>query len=129
MTWRTRALATVLAMVLAGGGAAAQALDEGIGDWDRDDSGFVDPEEFELGFNDSGLFDRWDSNADSLLDQDEWGALGTDGELGAWDRDADQLLDETETRTGLWDAWDADASGVIEDNEWADPDLAAPLGE
>ncbi|MFZ3585117.1 hypothetical protein ACOI1H_23720 [Loktanella sp. DJP18] len=53
-------------------GALAMGVSaQDIGAWDADDNGALNETEFADGLDDVGLFDQWDINVDTTLDQDE----------------------------------------------------------
>ena len=74
--------------------------------------------------------EQWDVNADSSIDQMEFGTGFAQGDIfGEWDQDDDSQLSEDEFTTGFGDRfdeekfgafgdWDADASGSLSQDEF-----------
>ncbi len=84
-------------------GAQADTYFDGdfFGDWDADDSGWLDENEFASGIYDEGLFGEWDRNADGVIEADEWEAAGYDsgglfGSDAGWLGENDGLIGEDE---------------------------------
>lgn len=74
----------------------------GIGDqqvsygmFDANGDGILDQSEFRTGFNRVGYYDRWDTNRDSMLAQNEF-------------------------NTSMYDVWDANSDNVLAENEFND---------
>jgi hypothetical protein len=72
--------------------AAAPAMADRFGDWDGNDDGVLDGNEFTTGFRENGAYDAWDADDDGSLTEDEF----NDGVLGAYDDDGNDTLDELE---------------------------------
>lgn len=69
-------------------------------EWDANDDDMLDEQEFNTGFEESGLYDEWDVNDDGYLDEDEFG----DGLYDSWDEDDSGYLEEDEAEeVGFWD--------------------------
>lgn len=49
-------------------------------DWDADDSGWLEEEEFTTGIEEAGLFGDWDIDSDGMIAADEWESAGYDSE-------------------------------------------------
>lgn len=80
------------------GAFAPTGFDQGaFGEWDEDTSGFLETEELEQGFEESGLFGAWDENRNQLVEEDEFGG----GLFGAFDENEDEFLDENEWNEGF----------------------------
>jgi hypothetical protein len=90
--------------------------------WDTDQSGTIEEDEFQ-----AGAFEHWDADRDGLLDQDEFYA----GAYDSWDTDRDGLLSDEEfgAGTAAWrgdsdlgdfGAWDADGDGSVDSSEFYD---------
>lgn len=76
--------------LLSAGGAFAEG--EGFNEWDSNADGVVNYEEFDTGFDDEGLFDTWDANGDNMLDENEYG----EGIFNTYDEDGNGDLSEDE---------------------------------
>jgi hypothetical protein len=59
---------------------------------------------------------EWDANADSSVDEMEFGTgFGAGGVFGEWDADADAQLSEDEFTTGFGDKYDEEKFGAFAD--------------
>lgn len=96
---RMAAAATVAVGLAA---TAAIGQDQHILEMEADAEGRVAYEAFDRGFNDAGLFDRWDADGDEALTREELNR----GIFSGYDADADDYLDSDETKTML-ENWDA----------------------
>lgn len=71
-----------------------------FGDWDVNDDTFLDAGEIGGGFERTNRWSAWDTNRNSMLEENEFG----EGAFGAWDANNDAMLDTNEWNTGygLW---------------------------
>lgn len=70
------------------------------GEWDANDDGWIDEDEFKTGYQATGLFDEWDANNDGVLDEDELG----DGLYNYYETSGDSMISEEEVEgEGYWD--------------------------
>lgn len=68
--------------------------------WDANNNDMLEENEFYAGYEESGLFEVWDTNDDGSLDQDEFG----EGLYGTWDANDDGMLEADELEeNGFWD--------------------------
>lgn len=76
---------------------------EDFGEYDLNDDGFLDDNEWFEGWGDSNWFSDYDLNDDELVDNDEW----DEGLFGLWDEDDDDSWNEQEynTFTTYYDTW------------------------
>ena len=59
---------------------------------------------------------EWDTSADSMVDQEEFGTgFGEGGTFGEWDADQNQQLTEDEWTTGFGDNYDEEKFGAFSD--------------
>lgn len=67
-----------------------------------------------------GVFEKWDTNKDSQIDQDEFSSIiGDPGLHGDWDTNYDGVYDDDELYTGFFNDWDTDKDGYIDRDEYA----------
>lgn len=71
---------------------AGPALAQGMGDWDSNSDSMLDQNEFSTGWADNNAFGTWDADSDGLLSQDEFDA----GVFGGYDQDDNGMIDEPE---------------------------------
>lgn len=101
------------------------------GDWDTDESGLIDENEFRTTWNGLRYYDRWDIDADGTLTEEEWeqsiDEYYTDYDYGQygyykdWDLNDDGVIDEDEFAEGNYSIWDTNRDRNIQDteyNEW-----------
>ena len=117
-----RFLALLGAAALLGAGPAPAAN----GDWDADADGMIDREEFDAGYDRTGLFQRFDTDGDGSLDGRElagvrYASMDVDGdgrvsadEWGTWieRRAGGAAVDRSPGE------WDANADGIISRAEY-----------
>lgn len=100
------------ALFISGGASVAIAQEEteqgdfewSYSEWDANNDGMLDEQEFDAGYDEVGLYDElyddWDVNGDGVLDEDEFG----DGLYDSWDKDDNGYLEEDEAEEiGFWD--------------------------
>lgn len=73
-------------------------------DWDTSADSMVDQDEFGTGFGEGQIFSGWDADADAQLTEDEWSA-------GFGDR-------YDETAFGAFSDWDANQDSYLDENEF-----------
>lgn len=100
---------------------------QNISEWDQNQDGEITRDEFTAGFQEAGLFETWDRNADNSVTALEL----AEGLYAFWDRNGDGglFIEEWENAVDLWlgegdvdlsaSAWDADGDGVISEFEFA----------
>jgi len=64
--------------------------------WDRDRNGWLSDREFGSGMQQAGLFRDWDGNNDGVIDRDEWTTAGNGDGLFGMVGDNDSLIGEDE---------------------------------
>ena len=89
--------------------------------WDRDRDTRLSRQEVEAGFGESGVFDRFDTDGDAFLDEEEVAG----GFADTWDTSDDGLIDRGEYAAGAgiegdagFDALDADRDDAIASEEF-----------
>ncbi len=87
--WKTIAATLVASAVLA---APASAQSERFADWDSNNNGSLEQDEFSAGLDIHGTFGKWDTDGDNSLSADEFAR----GMYGAYDVNGDQSIDEDE---------------------------------
>lgn len=140
---RSKAIGLIGAVALGAAALAAPALAVEFDDWDVDGDRAVSPQEFQLGMGTLGLYQRWDSDHDGMLSDEEfrarpptvieerdagfWDAWGlgdevvededleADGDGTAGDRR--RVFEETVTRRAIA-AYDRDGDGALDEREW-----------
>lgn len=106
-----------LLLALGSGPALAQEDNsQAFTDWDADQSGYIDDEEFGTGIGENDYFGAWDENEDDQITEDEFGTVGFDN----WDADDSGFIDEQEYNAGLFDTWDSDNTDYLDYSEWDD---------
>lgn len=120
-------------------GASPVLAQNAYGDWDTNADAGIDQQEWNTGWGQNGVFDRFDANSDGMLSKDEFneglgtnstGSVGTAGSTfndrfgetayNDWDADGDGNLSEDEFNEGVYAGYDQDDSGVIEEPEFGD---------
>ena len=96
--------ASALALSLLAAPAMAQ---EWYGEWDGNEDGALDQEEFTTGFGEAGVYESWDGDGDGALSEDEF----NQGVFGGYDADDSGTLEEPE----LQDAGDDMGDGGLFD--------------
>ncbi|WP_162052226.1 EF-hand domain-containing protein [Pontibacter pamirensis] len=91
--------------------------------WDLNDDNQLDENEWNTASNDWGLenetWSEWDTTGDGFLDNNEFGTGFADsGWFNNWDLDNDSMLGEREFTDGLFGQWDSNADGILDDNEF-----------
>lgn len=112
------ALAAAILLAGCAGNPRPGALDAGLcNTWDTGADGFIDRNEFGVGFNNAGVFNTWDANRNGLIEENEFGigvrgnaAFGT---FGVWDTDRSLGLDANEFGVGTFGMFDRDRNGMI----------------
>lgn len=61
-------------------------------EWDMDGDGMLNQDEWNTGWNESGVFNDWDGDGDGMLTSDEFNT----GVYGGYDRDGDGMLNDEE---------------------------------
>lgn len=132
----TMAAASV-ALILGAGTAFAQ---DAYADWDTDSNNGINQTEWDTGWGQNGVFDRFDADNDDVLSNDELNTGLAGQSTGAtsagdasrldtrfgenayteWDADDDGNLTEDEFNNGVFAGYDKDGSGVIEEPEFGD---------
>ncbi len=75
--------------------------------------------EFYFTGNDYGAFNEWDLNNDGRLDNEEFEAVVDDvGLFDSWDINDDGLIEDQELSSGVFDSFDADDDGLLDDEEY-----------
>lgn len=121
------------AFALAFAGAASAQQDQ-FKMLDKNGDGQVSMDEWTGSMGQSGAFKRFDTNADTGLDQNEFDTgVNTTyksdidagkfdrtkfGNLAAWDLNKDGKVDEVEYNTGLFKFYDQDQTGGLSDQEF-----------
>ena len=72
--------------------ASAPAIAADYNEWNTDNEAGITEEEWGAGFDETGAFDEWDEDDDGFLDEDEF----TAGVFGGYDEDDDGILTEEE---------------------------------
>ena len=99
----------------------------GIAGWDADNDRRLASNEWGSAAEGEGWFDRWDSDAETGINAEEFGA----GAVGIWDTDADQRIAETEWNEGVGNWYEDDSYGEFSDWDANNDDFldAGELGE
>lgn len=90
-------------------GDAAVAERSNFGAWDTNADGMLDNNEFRTRFNDGAWYGDWDGDRNGTVSKEEFGTVNT-----AWG-DAPEGVDTN----GVFDTWDADKDGMIRNEEAA----------
>lgn len=125
------ALGLSLGLVAAPATAATHTISNDFGTWDANGDAGIDNQEFCTGFQNAGIYENWDTDADGALSQTEYDAgLGENDaafeeRFGAdvfntWDADNSGALSEQEYCNAAYAGYDADESNVIEEPEFGD---------
>ena len=72
--------------------------------WDTNADAMLDENEFGTGFREGGLYNTWDADQDAMLTEDEW-------RTGFGDR-------YDETRYGVFSDWDANQDTFLDEDEY-----------
>ena len=116
------------------------------GDWDQNEDGVINENEFEAGVfysyagdndvidntefseasgawyadaDDAGTFGDWDANDDDMIDSNEFEeGIATYPVYGDWDVDGDDRLTDDEYADGVYDVWDLDNDGNVNQVEF-----------
>lgn len=107
----------VAALFFAGTLALAQSDFEAM---DTDDDGSISKDEFYGYVGDAGIYGDWDLDDNGLIDENEFGEFGLDEEYDVWDTDRSGWLDSGELYDGIYGYYDEDESGHWDGNEWDD---------
>lgn len=99
-------------------------VDTDFDDWDANDDGLLDEDEFGKGLAEKEVFEKFDRNADERLDEQEFTVNAEDYglvnvEFNAFDADGNDFIDGDEFESGLFDTYDTDDSDFIETDEFA----------
>ena len=87
---------------------------------DADGDSQITRTEYDSYVRDSDRYTDWDINADGLLDENEYDAIGWDSEFDTLDADNDSLLDVIEFYDGVFNELDEDENLHIDGDEWDD---------
>lgn len=115
-----RFLSLGLTLLLAGCAAKAgpAGLNAGLcNTWDTGRDGFIDRNEFGVGFDNVGVFNAWDTNRSGFVEENEFG-IGVRGNaafgaFNTWDTDRSLGLDVNEFGVGAFGMFDRDRNGMI----------------
>ncbi|GHA80341.1 hypothetical protein GCM10007067_17600 [Lysobacter bugurensis] len=97
------------ALAGAGVGGEARAERANFGAWDTNADGMLDNNEFRSRFNDGGWYGDWDGDRNGQLTNEEFGTVNT-----TWG----QAPEGVETNS-LFGTWDADKDGMLANDEAA----------
>lgn len=111
-------LNSTLALVLSLAGASAMA-DSAFKNYDANNDGIFDENEYYSYVDDAGLYADWDVDNDGFIDENEFGEVGF-GDYDTWDADNNSLVDSSEFYGGAYDNFDANENGHWEGGEWDD---------
>ena len=75
------------------------ASEDIFGEWDKDEDGFLDNEEWNEGFANTEWFNTYDENDDQIVDNNEWNL----GIFDDWDDDDDGSWNQDEYNN--YDSW------------------------
>ena len=102
MKWQKAVGGIALAAALAGGSAMTYAADMDYNTWDAEKSGSVDYNVWDTGFDNQGMFSRWDADRNGTLSDEEYGQ----GVYNSYDRDKSGDWNEEEYNRFRDDAGD-----------------------
>jgi hypothetical protein len=88
---------------------------------DDDNDGRIYKGEFYEVFQQADLFDAVDTDANDLVDEEEFGELEVSAVLTEWDADQDGYLRRREFYSGIYDYMDENGDGYLDPHEWDDP--------
>jgi hypothetical protein len=95
--------ATAIVLTLTAGSASAQMMTEG---WDTNGDG-IGQDEFNTGYGESGVYDRWDADASGDISEDEFsqGIFNSydENEDGTWDENETGMFEDDAGEQGFWD--------------------------
>ncbi len=75
--------------------------------------------EFYFTGKDYGAFNEWDINNDGMLDEEEFEVVVDKvGLFDSWDINDDGWLEDQELSSGVFDSFDADDDGLLDDEEY-----------
>lgn len=95
-------------------------------DWDTNQDGVVNQAEYERGFDDNEVFERWDASSDDVIDGDEFGNMfynisdiNKDDRLtvSEFDEAIDGTFGEEEVNLSI-DSWDPNGDDTISPDEF-----------
>jgi opacity protein-like surface antigen len=79
-----------------------------MAEWDANADSTIDQNEFGSGFGGGGVFSQWDADSDSALSEDEWNA----GFQSNLEDDYDQ------SEFGAFSDWDASGDSMLDESEF-----------
>ena len=95
--FRPAAFLAALAVTLLGFAGTASAEDDGFAEWDENEDGVLQEDEFNAGVDDESDYTEWDEDGDGMLNEDEYNA----GVFDTMDNDDDGLIDDDEYDSDL----------------------------
>lgn len=98
-------------------------------EWDGDTDERLSADEFRTPYEESGYFNRWDTNQDQGVDAQEWDVAlnshmgpeydeGQYGSFNDWDADADGVLNDRELGDGVFAYYDTNRDSYLEEEEF-----------
>lgn len=97
---------------------------DGFDAWDTSRDTYLDRTEFDARYDQTGLFDRYDTEGTGFLSEEQYnthivtGGYDTAENFSAYDADGDGQISREEFRTGLFNQMDADGDGRVSREEF-----------
>ena len=97
-------------------------------DWDQDGNELLDENEFSRAYVQTAYQDRWDTNRDKEIDENEWESgvanywvpydIGEYGAFSTWDSDLNDRLSEDEFWERIFEFYDKDGDQFLSEAEY-----------